>query len=134
MRCACAESRCRIAGVMLLIRHSDRANNAVRAVSPGGELFVASVVIFMILVSFGDAVDPALFGEAGLEFGLFDLGGEFSLLAMCHWGLLQLIASGGAFGPGLPGGPRRAPALLKTPRAAPPPAGGKGPHLFRPPA
>ena len=51
---------------MLLIRHSERANNAVRAVSPGGELFVASVVIFMILVSFGDAVDPALFGEAGL--------------------------------------------------------------------
>jgi hypothetical protein len=67
---------------MLLIRHSDRANNAVRAVSPGGELFVASVVIFMILVSFGDAVDPALFGEAGLEFGLFDLGSEFSVLAL----------------------------------------------------
>src|SRR5260370_29463173 len=74
-----AEIVCR---TMLLIRHSDRANNAVRAVSPGGELFVASVVIFMILVSFGDAVDPALFGEAGLEFGLFDLGGEFSVLAM----------------------------------------------------
>ena len=68
--------------VMLLIRHSDRANNAVRAASPGGELFVASVVICMILVSFGDAVDPALFGEAGLEFGLFDLGGEFSVLAL----------------------------------------------------
>jgi hypothetical protein len=80
---------------MLLIRHSDRANNAVRAVSPGGELFVASVVIFMILVSFGDAVDPALFGEAGLEFGLFDLGGEFSVLAMRDLHLLQLLLAGG---------------------------------------
>ena len=76
---------------MLLIRHSERANNAVRAVSPGGELFVASVVIFMILVSFGDAVDPALFGEAGLEFGLFDLGGEFSVLALGDLHLLQLL-------------------------------------------
>ena len=69
---------------MLLIRRSRRANNAVRTASPGGELFVASVVIFMILASFGDAVDPALFGEAGLEFGLFDLGGEFSVLALRH--------------------------------------------------
>ena len=86
---------------MLLIRHSARANNAVQTVSPRGELFVASVVIFMILVSFGDAVDPALFGEAGLEFGLFDLGGEFSVLAMRHWDLLQLIAVGGALAAGI---------------------------------
>lgn len=82
---------------MLLIRHSNRAANAVRTVSPGGELFVASVIIFMILVSFGDAVDPALFGEAGLEFSLFDFGGEFSVLAMRHWHLLQLLLAGGIF-------------------------------------
>jgi hypothetical protein len=86
---------------MLLIRHSDRANNAVRTASPGGELFVASVVIFMILVSFGDAVDPALFGEAGLEFGLFDLGGEFSVLALRDLHLLQLLLAGGLLAAGL---------------------------------
>ena len=107
---------------MLLIRHSDRANNAVRAASPGGELFVASVVIFMILVSFGDAVDPALFGEAGLEFGLFDLGGEFSVLALRDLHLLQLLLAGGllAAGLGRAAGGRRAraksPALGARPR------------------
>ena len=79
---------------MLLIRHSNRANNAVRTTSVGGELFVASVVICMILASFGDAVDPALFGEAGLEFALFDFGGELSVLAMRHWHLLQLLLAG----------------------------------------
>jgi len=70
---------------MLLIRHSNRANNAVRTTSVAGELFVASVVICMILASFGDAVDPALLGEAGLEVALFDFGGELSVLAMRHW-------------------------------------------------
>ena len=73
---------------MLLIRHSDRANNAVRAASPGGELFVASVVICMILVSFGDAVDPAL-------------GGEFSVLALRDLHLLQLLLAGGLLAAGL---------------------------------
>lgn len=76
---------------MLLIHRSPRAARAVRTVSPAGELFVASVVIFMILASFGDALDPALFGEAGMEFALFDFGGEFSVLTMRHWHLLQLL-------------------------------------------
>jgi hypothetical protein len=122
MHCACAESRCRIAGVMLLIRHSDRANNAVRAVSPGGELFVASVVIFMILVSFGEAVDPALFGEAGLEFGLFDLGSEFSVLALRDLHLLQLLLAGGLLVAGLAalrvGGALAQKVLRSAPRRA----------------
>ena len=96
---------------MLLIRHSNRANNAVRTTSVAGELFVASVVICMILASFGDAVDPALLGEA-VEHGryvayrladkvaLFDFGGELSVLAMRHWHLLQFLLAGaaGAFG------------------------------------
>jgi hypothetical protein len=86
---------------MLLIRHSNRANNAVRTTSVGGELFVASVVICMILASFGDAVDPALFGEAGLEFAIFDFGGELSVLAMRHWHLLQLLLAGAVLGVGL---------------------------------
>ena len=86
---------------MLLIRRSPRAANAVRTVSPGGELFVASVVICMILASFGDAVDPTVLGEAGLEFALFDLGGEFSVLAMRHWHLLQLLLAGGVLAAGI---------------------------------
>lgn len=86
---------------MLLIRHSARANNAVRTVSPEGELFVAGVVICMILASFGDAVDPALFGEAGLEFAIFDFGGELSILAMRHWHLLQLLIAGVAGAAGI---------------------------------
>ena len=86
---------------MLLIHRSQRAANAVRTVSPGGELFVASVVICMILASFGDAVDPMLLSEAGLEFALFDLGGELSLLAMRHWHLLQLLLAGGALAAGI---------------------------------
>ena len=86
---------------MLLIHHSPRAANAVRTVSPGGELFVASVVIFMILASFGDAVDPALFGEAGLEFALFDFGGELSVLGLRHWHLLQLLLAGGTLAAGI---------------------------------
>ena len=60
----------------MLLVHCARPAGIARAVSPPGELFVASVVIAMLLVSLGDALDPALFGEAGLEAGLFDLGGE----------------------------------------------------------
>jgi hypothetical protein len=110
------------ANIMLLIRHSERANNAVRAVSPGGELFVASVVIFMILVSFGDAVDPALFGETSLEFSLFDLGGEFSVLALRDLHLLQLLVAGGLLAAGLGvlrlGGARAQKILRSAPRRA----------------
>ena len=86
---------------MLLLRRSHRANNAVRTVSPAGELVVASVVVCMILATFGDAVDPTLLGEAGLEFALFDLGGESAVLAMRHWSLLQLLLAGGALAAGL---------------------------------
>jgi hypothetical protein len=86
---------------MLLIHRSPRAANAVRTVSPGGELFVAAVVICMVLASFGDAVDPALFGEAGLEFAIFDFGGEFSVLAMRHWHLLQLLLAGAVLAAGI---------------------------------
>lgn len=86
---------------MRLIDRSPRAAHAVRTVSPSGELFVASVVICMILASFGDSVDPAWVGEAGLEFAIFDFGGEFSLLAMRHWHLLQLMLAGGIVAAGI---------------------------------
>lgn len=86
---------------MRLIHRSPRAANAVRTVSPSGELFVASVVVCMILAAFGDAVDPAWIGEAGLEIAFFDFGGELSLLAMRHWGLLQLLMAGGVAAAGI---------------------------------
>jgi hypothetical protein len=104
---------------MLLIHRSPRAANAVRTASPGGELFVASVVICMLLASFGDAVDPALFGEAGIEFALFDLGGEFSVLAMRHWHLLQLLLAGGLLAAGIAVLRVGAPAIFKALRPAP---------------
>jgi hypothetical protein len=80
---------------MRLIQRSRHHPDFVRAVSPAGDWFVGSLVACMLLVSLGDALDPALFGEAGLEFGLFDLGGEFSVLAARHWHLLQLLLAGG---------------------------------------
>ena len=81
--------------------HRSRHANPVGAVSPPGELFVASVVIAMLLVSLGDALDPALFGEAGLEAGLFDLGGELSVLGLHDWHLLQLLLAGSVIAAGL---------------------------------
>ena len=41
------------------------------------------------------ATGTAVFGEAvPPEFGLFDFGGEFSVLGMCHWNLLQFVTAG----------------------------------------
>lgn len=91
---------------ILLVHRSRRAANAVRTTSSGGELFVASVVVCMLLAAFGDAVDPAWLGEAGLEFALFDMGAEVSVLGMRHWHLLMLLIAGGALATGI--------ALLKA--------------------
>ena len=104
---------------MQLIRRSHRANNAVRTVSPHGELFVASVVICMILASFGDAVDPAWLGEAGLDFFLFDMGSELSVLAMRHWSLLQLMLAGAVLAAGIGFLATAGIAYLKAPRPGP---------------
>ena len=86
---------------MLLVHRSKRAANAVRTTSPGGELFVVSVVFCMILAVFGDAVDPSFLSEAGFEVAMFDLGGETTLLTMRHWSLLQLLLAGGVLAAGL---------------------------------
>ena len=104
---------------MRLIHRSPRAANAVRTVSPGGELFVASVVICMLLASFGDAVDPTMFGEAGLEFALFDFGGEFTVLALRHWHLVQLLFAGGLVAAGVAVLRVGAPAVVQALRPAP---------------
>ncbi|MBN9090764.1 MAG: hypothetical protein J0J01_27950 [Reyranella sp.] len=86
---------------MLLVHRSRRAADAVRTASLGGELVVASVVLAMLLAAFGDAVDPAWTGEAGLEFALFDFGGELSLFGLHNWHLLQLLAAGGLIAAGI---------------------------------
>jgi hypothetical protein len=62
---------------------------------------VASVVFTMLLAAFGDAVDPAWLGEAGLEFALFDFGGELSLLGMHHWHLVHYLLAGAVIAGGL---------------------------------
>ena len=86
---------------MLLVHRSRRAARAVQTVSPGGELFVGSVVVAMLLAAFGDAIDPAWLGDAGLEFALFDFGGELSLLGMHHWHLLQYLLAGAVIAGGI---------------------------------
>lgn len=101
MRLIRRRSRRKLRPIMRLIHRSHRAANAVRTMSPSGELFVASIVVCMILASFGDAVDPTWVSEAGLKFAFFDLGGEFSMLAMRHWHLLELLLSGGAMAAGI---------------------------------
>jgi hypothetical protein len=112
---------------MLLIHRSPRAANAVRTVSGTGELFVAGVVMCMILASFGDAVDPTMFGEAGLEFAIFDFGGEFSVLAMRHWHLLQFLVTGAVLALGISVLRVGAPPVVKVLRPAEPRALGKVP-------
>ena len=115
-----AAERQHLPGIMRLVHRSRRAANAVRSVSTGGELFVASVVACMLLAAFGDAVDPAWLGEAGLEFALFDFGGEISVLGMRHWHLLSLLLAGGALATGIAVLKVSAGLLLAPARAAPP--------------
>ena len=86
---------------MRLIHRSPRAANAVRTVSPSGELFAASIVMCMILSAFGDAVDPTWLGEAGLEFAFFEFGGELSILGMRHWHLVELLLAGAVIAAGI---------------------------------
>jgi hypothetical protein len=117
---------------MRLVHRSRRAANAVGTVSPRGELFVASVVICMLLAAFGDAVDPAWLGEAGLDLVLFDFGGEISVLAMRHWQLLQFLLAGAVIAGGILVLKIIVPAYLRSPRPGPHRALGKVPIELRP--
>jgi hypothetical protein len=117
---------------MRLVHRSRRAADAVRTVTPGGELFVASVVVCMLLAAFGDAVDPTWLGEAGLDFVLFDFGGDVSILAMRHWTLLQLLLAGGVIAGGIAVFKIVVPAYLRSPRPGPHRVMGKVPIGLRP--
>ena len=104
---------------MLLIRRSTRASTAVRSVSAGGELFVASVVVCMILSALGDSIDPGIVEAIGLEMFLFDFGGELSLLAMGHWHLLELVMAGVVLAGGIAVLHVAFAAFIRTPSPAP---------------
>ena len=80
----------------------------------------------------GDAVDPTWLGEAGLDFVLFDFGGEISVLAMRHWTLLQLLMAGGAIAAGIAVLKIVLPAYLRSPRPGPHRVIGKVPIEIRP--
>jgi len=86
---------------MLLIRRSRRAAKAVRSVSSGGELLVASVVVCLLVSAFGDAIDVTVAGEGGVEFMPFDFSGELALLAMSHWNLVHFLLAGSAVAAGV---------------------------------
>jgi hypothetical protein len=107
--------------------HRVRPADIVCALAPGRALFAIGVVICILLVSLGDALDSALLGEAGLEVGLFDLGGVLCVLFLQHWLLLQLLLAGGVFaaGPAVLSAPAR--PVLKVLRSTPPSAIGKIP-------
>lgn len=81
---------------MKLIHRSQRAREAVRTVSTGGEVFVGAIVLIMLLAVLGDILGPILLGEAGLEFALFDMGGESAVIAFQHWSLLEMMLAAGA--------------------------------------
>jgi ABC-type Fe3+-siderophore transport system permease subunit len=79
---------------MLLCHHSAAASNAVRKVSPGGQLFVTCVVVLMLLSVFSETWEIATL-EA--EFLASDITLEFlGSLGLRHWNLLELILAGGA--------------------------------------
>ena len=78
---------------MKLIDRSERAREAVRTTSSGGEIFVATVVVIMLLAVLGDILGPIALGEAGMEFALFDMGGEGAVIAIQHWSLLKMMAA-----------------------------------------
>jgi hypothetical protein len=117
---------------MLLVHRSRRAAKAVRTTSPGGELFVASVVMAMLLAAFGDAVDPAWLGEAGLDLALLDFGGELSLLGMHNWHLLQFLLAGGLLAGGIAVLKAGVGRLFRALNPAPGRAIGKVPIQLRP--
>jgi len=52
-----------------------------------------AICICVILAAFGDALGPVWIGEAGPEVAVFDLGEEFSVLAMQHWHLRLLLGA-----------------------------------------
>ncbi|MGE0224988.1 MAG: hypothetical protein AB7S57_17095 [Acetobacteraceae bacterium] len=81
---------------MKLIHRSECARDPVRHVTTSGEIFVGTVVLLMLLAVLGDIIGPFALGEAGLEFSLFDMGGEGAVLTIQHWSLIDMMLAGGA--------------------------------------
>lgn len=86
---------------MKLIHRSARARDPVRSVSSGGEVFIGAVVMIMLIAVLGDIVGPVMLGEFGMEFALFDMGGEGAIVAFQHWSLLEMLALAASIALGL---------------------------------
>ncbi len=79
---------------MLLCHHTAAGKDAVRKVSPGGQLFVASVVVLMLLSVFSETWEIA---ALEVEFLATDVTLEFlGSLGLRHWNLIELILAGAA--------------------------------------
>jgi len=112
---------------MRLIHRSLAARDAVRHAHGGGEVFVVSLVICMLLAVLGDALDPALFGEAGLDIAFLDFGADSLLLGAAEWPLLSLLMAGGALALAYRAAVRLVPAAMRALRAMHPRRDGKVP-------
>lgn len=86
---------------MKLVHRSARAREAVRTTSLSGEVFVGAVVLLMLLAVMGDILGPMALGEAGMEFALFDMGGEGAVIAIQNWSLLEMMTAAGAVALGI---------------------------------
>jgi hypothetical protein len=77
---------------MLLCHHARAGANAVRRVSPGGQLFATCVVVLMLLSVFSETWELAAL-EA--EFLASDVTLEFlGSLGLRHWNLIELVLAG----------------------------------------
>ena len=79
---------------MLLCHHTAAGKDAVRKASPGGQLFVACVVVLMLVSVFSETWEVAAL-EA--EFLASDVTLEFlGSLGLRHWSLIELVLAGAA--------------------------------------
>lgn len=79
---------------MLLCHRSSVGKDAVRQASPGGQLFVACVVVMMLGSVFSEALELTT-----LEVEIFatDVAFEFlGSIGLAHWDLIELVIAGTA--------------------------------------
>lgn len=79
---------------MLLCHHTPAGKSAVRRASPGGQLFVACVVVMMLLSVFSETWEIA---ALEVEVLATDVALEFlGSLGLAHWNLIELVLAGAA--------------------------------------
>src|SRR5262245_31329629 len=101
---------------MLLAHHARVGADAVRRVSPGGQLFVTCVVVLMLLSVFSETWELA---NLEAEFLASDVTLEFlGSLGLRHWNLIELVLAGAAVSLALPAIATSGVLLLKAMRSA----------------